>query len=104
MAPGTVTECALSGSMRARLALASQAAVAAFGARPAALSAISFLLPGLAMSAKQSPPMPVICGSTTASTAAVAIAASTALPPWRMVSMAVRLAAGWEVAHMARRP
>ena len=84
--------------------MASQAAVAAFGARPEALSAISFLAPGLATSAKQSPPMPVMCGSTTASTAAVAMAASTALPPWRSTSMQVRLAAGWEVAHMARRP
>jgi hypothetical protein len=48
--------------------------------------------------------MPVICGSTTHSTATVAMAASTALPPWRRISMAVRVAAGWEVAHIARRP
>ena len=84
--------------------MASHSAVAPAGARPAELSAIGFLLPGLAMRAKQSPPMPVICGSTTASTAAVAMAASTALPPALRVSTAVRLAAGWEVAHIARRP
>src|SRR6516162_2312640 len=45
-----------------------------------------------------SPPMPVDCGSTTASTAAAAIAASTALPPLLRVSMAVSVASGWEVA------
>src|SRR5471032_3161732 len=47
---------------------------------------------------KQSPPMPVLCGSTTPSTAVAATAASTALPPARNVSMAVRVASGCEVA------
>ena len=74
------------------------------GAQPAALSASGTFAPGLAIRAKQSPPMPVIGHSTTANTAAAAIAASTALPPWRRISMAVRLAAGWKVAHIARRP
>src|SRR5215467_5774933 len=45
-----------------------------------------------------SPPMPVDCGSTTASTAAAATAASTALPPLRRVSMAVSVASGCDVA------
>ena len=89
--------------MRLTPFFAYQAAVAALGARPAALSAIGFL-PGLARMAKQSPPIPVMGHSTTASTAAVAIAASTALPPAFSTSMAARLPAGCEVAHMARRP
>ena len=103
MAPGTVTACTLVVSMRAMPSLAYQSAVAAFGARPAALSAIGFP-PGGARTAKQSPPMPVIGHSTTASTPAAAIAASTALPPAFRVSIATRLAAGCDVAHIARRP
>ena len=102
-APGTVTACTLVVSMRLMAFFAYHAAVAAFGARPAALSAMG-LPPGLATMAKQSPPIPVIGHSTTASTAAVAIAASTALPPAFRMSMAARLAAGCEVAHIARRP
>src|SRR6185295_19748185 len=51
--------------------------------------------------AKQSPPMPVICGSTTQSTATAATAASAALPPARSVSIAVSEASGCEVAAMA---
>src|SRR5262249_15914326 len=103
-APGTVTACALVVSMRLMPALAYQSAVAAAGARPAALRAMGAFAPGLAMRAKQSPPMPVIGHSTTAKTAPVAIPASTGLPPWRRISIAVRLAAGCEVAHIARRP
>src|SRR5262245_15839400 len=50
--------------------------------------------------AKQSPPMPVMCGSTTHSTATAVTAASVALPPARSVSTAARLASGCEVAAM----
>jgi len=49
---------------------------------------------------KQSPPMPVICGSTTHRTATAVTAASAALPPARNASMAARLASGCEVAAM----
>src|SRR5664279_3536091 len=49
---------------------------------------------------KQSPPMPVLCGSITPSTAVAATAASTALPPARSTSMAVSVANGCEVAAM----
>src|SRR5215470_7937228 len=49
---------------------------------------------------KQSPPIPVICGSTTHSTATAATAASAALPPARKVSIAASDASGWEVAAM----
>ena len=46
--------------------------------------------------------MPVLCGSITPSTATAAIAASIALPPARMTSSAVSVAAGMEVAAMPR--
>ena len=52
MAPGTVTACGLVSSMRLRRDLASHSAVAPAGARPAELSAIGFLLPGLAIEGK----------------------------------------------------
>src|ERR1700756_4514069 len=45
--------------------------------------------------------MPVIAGSTTASTAAAAIAASTALPPAFKVSLAVSEASGWDSGNAA---
>src|SRR3569623_2365199 len=53
------------------------------------------------MMTKQSPPMPVWCGSTTARTAAAATAASMALPPRRRMSRAAALASGLGVATMA---
>src|SRR5437763_12430382 len=53
--------------------------------------------------AKQSPPMPVICGSITHRTAAAVTAASAALPPARSTSMAAKLASGFEVAAMPSR-
>src|SRR5262245_54051788 len=49
---------------------------------------------------KQSPPMPVMCGSTTHSTATAVTAASAALPPARSVSMAASEAKGCEHAAM----
>ncbi|MFC6761586.1 hypothetical protein ACFQFQ_22400 [Sulfitobacter porphyrae] len=54
-----------------------------------------------ATSAKQSPPIPVICGSTTAMTADPAMAASIAVPPSRRTCMAASVARGCEVATMA---
>ena len=44
--------------------------------------------------------MPVMCGSVTLSTAAIAIAASHALPPRRSTSTPVCDASGWLVATM----
>src|SRR3954468_1441081 len=44
--------------------------------------------------------MPVICGSITQSTATAVTAASTALPPRRITSMAASVASGCEVAAM----
>ncbi len=46
--------------------------------------------------------MPLPLGSTTLSTAAVAIAASTALPPWASMSRPAWLAWGCEAATMPR--
>src|SRR4051812_4596694 len=47
--------------------------------------------------------MPVICGSTTHSTATAATAASAAVPPSRKVSTAARVASGCDVAAMPLR-
>ena len=80
-------------------ALAYHSAVAALGALPEALNAIGFC-PGLAMMAKQSPPIPVMAGSTTQSTAEAVTAASTALPPAFRHSTAASVAIGAEVAAM----
>ncbi len=49
---------------------------------------------------KQSPPMPVDCGSVTHSVALAAMAASMALPPWRSTSSPTCTAMGWLVATM----
>src|SRR5947207_3262464 len=48
-----------------------------------------------------SPPMPVMCGSVTFNTAAIAIAASDALPPRRSTSMPTSDASGWLLATIA---
>ena len=52
------------------------------------------------ISAKQSPPMPVDCGSITPSSAQAATAASAAVPPERSTSIAVSAASGCDVATM----
>src|SRR5262245_23717733 len=49
---------------------------------------------------KQSPPMPVMCGSTTHSTATAVTAASAAEPPARSTSTAALVASGCDVAAM----
>src|ERR1700720_4061887 len=49
---------------------------------------------------KQSPPIPVLPGSTTHCIAPAAIAASAALPPERNTSRAAKVAIGCEVAAM----
>ena len=77
-----------------------QSMPAAAGARPEPFIATTGR-PGCFHRQKQSPPMPVDCGSITPSTAAAATAASMALPPARSTSSAVRVAAGMEVAAMA---
>src|SRR5437870_5610771 len=56
------------------------------------------------MMAKRSPPMPTFIGSTRLSTAAVATAASMALPPFFRISSPACAASGWLVATMPLRP
>ena len=70
---------------------------AAAGARPDPFNATG-LRPDGAYKQKQSPPIPVDCGSTTHNTAAAATAASRALPPERSTSSAVSVATGIDVA------
>ena len=70
-------------------------AVIRFGARPEAL--IPCNLPSAQISAKASPPMPFMHGSTTVSVIAVASAASTALPPRRYMARPAAEASGCEV-------
>jgi hypothetical protein len=67
-------------------------------ARPLALSATSFCSRASQTIANMSPPMPVMCGSVTLSTAAAVTAASTALPPRRRASSPASAASGWLVA------
>src|SRR3954470_20806990 len=57
-------------------------------------------LPRGCTKAKQSPPIPVDCGSITPSRAQAATAASAAVPPDCMTSMAVSAASGCDVATM----
>ena len=81
-APGTVAESQPVAGIDRRLA--KRASVQPAGERPEALSPTS--APPEATMAKASLPMPFVTGSTTVSATAVAIAASTALPP--LASMA----------------
>ena len=99
-APGTVTVCGEVFSSALMPRPSNQSIVAAAGARPEPLSAITRPSPAGAYKQKQSPPMPVDCGSITPSTATAATAASSALPPARSTSSAVSVAAGMLVAAM----
>ena len=54
--------------------------------------------------ANMSPPSAVLCGSMTVSTAAVATAASIALPPFFKMSSPASAASGWLVATIPRWP
>src|SRR5262249_11010570 len=98
-APGIVTACGVGTSICVILRSRNHSSLAFPGARPEPFSATGNAPPFEYMT-KQSPPMPVLCGSTTHCTATAAIAASTALPPARSTSSAVRVARGAEVAAM----
>ena len=98
MAPGNVTAPVLPSAIvspSARRAATSSPA----GARPDPFNARTGS-PGVETSAKQSPPMPVDCGSLIPRMTAAAIAASTALPPRSNNSTATLAASGLDVAHM----
>ena len=71
-----------------------------FGALPLPFSAVTFLSAAFQMSANTSPPTPVDIGSTTFNVAAVATAASTALPPSMRTLRPAMAARGWLVATM----
>ena len=99
-APGTVTAWGDVSPSEAMPCPSNQSMLAAAGARPEPLSATTRPSPAGAYRQKQSPPIPVECGSITPSTATAATAASMALPPARSTSSAVSVAAGMEVAAM----
>ena len=103
MAPGTVTECTLSGSIFVKPELRSQSSVAAMAARPDPLRPVT-CPSGRPTSTKQSPPMPVMCGSVMHRTAAAVTAASAALPPRFRTSSAASVACGEDVAAMPLTP
>ena len=103
MAPGTVMAWIERSAISVRPEAFSQPASAARAERPEALRPET-LPSGVPTRAKQSPPTPVMAGSTTQSTAEATTAASAALPPARSVSMAARVARGAEVAAMPRLP
>src|SRR5262245_54278325 len=73
----------------------------AFGARPLELRASSFLVLDQYTIANASPPTPVMLGSVTFNIAAMAIAASTALPPRLRMSMPTSDARAWLDATIA---
>ena len=56
--------------------------------------------PGVRMSIKHPPPMPLLCPSTTPSVSAAATAASTAVPPSASARAPAAVAIGWTVATM----
>jgi hypothetical protein len=74
----------------------------AFGMGPLALNPDNF--PSFQIMAKASLPMPFAVGSTTVSAAAVATAASTALPPFFSASSPAWAASGCDAHTMPREP
>ena len=80
-APGTVTDMTPCCDPGRKPRACSVSRVMSEPARPLALSATSFCSFASQTIANMSPPMPVMCGSVTLSTAAAATAASMALPP-----------------------
>ena len=99
-APGTVTGRAPVSGMVCRPRRWASPRSKAAGARPLPLSAVTWPLAASKTRAKQSPPMPVDIGSTTLSMAAVATAASAALPPAIRMRRPAMAARGWLLATM----
>src|SRR5579871_6604695 len=92
-APGTLTDLGPSASTVSGWATCA-------GAGPAASSPT--ISPPRCTIANASPPIPVDIGSVTPSTAAAAIAASTALPPRSSIRTPARVALTWLVATIPR--
>ena len=80
-----------------------RASVAPVGARPLPFSAMSFFSFASQAMTNTSPPIPALPGSTTFSAAAVATAASKALPPFSRICSPACAAIGWLVATMPLR-
>ena len=99
-APGTVTVSAPRAGIRFRPRASSASRVMSAPARPLALIATSRCSFATHTVANMSPPMPVIIGSVTDSTAAAVTAASIALPPACSTASPAELASGWLVATM----
>src|SRR5438094_9467121 len=99
-APGTVTSSTLSCGIVAWPFASSASRVMRLPARPLPLSPYSRRSLADHTMANMSPPIPVICGSTTLSTAAAVTAASTALPPRASTARPAAVARGWLVAIM----
>src|SRR5438552_14346723 len=99
-APGTVTSSTLCCGIVACPFASSASRVMRLPARPLALSPYSLRSLADHTMANMSPPMPVIGGSTTFSTAAAVTAASTALPPRSSTARPAAVASGWLVAIM----
>ncbi len=94
-APGTETErIPVPGTVLSPFS-EKKAGVARLPARPDPLSATTFPVFAMRMRRKLSPPTPFMCGRTTARTPAIAIAASTALPPCRSTLAPVAVARAW---------
>ena len=106
--PGTPTDRPLSAASRKSTGLPSssrnRSGRAFFGAVSRPSSALSLRVTPSQCSRNAPPPMPEDCGSTRPSTAWAAMAASTALPPWRRMASAASDAAGSAVATMKWRP
>src|SRR5207253_2217873 len=99
-APGTVTSSTLSCGIVAWPFASSASRVMRLPARPLPLSPYNRRSLADHTMANMSPPIPVICGSTTLSTAAAVTAASTALPPRASTARPAAVARGWLVAIM----
>ena len=99
-APGTVTDMTPCSDPERKPRAASVSRSISEPDRPLALSATSRRSRASHTMANMSPPMPVMCGSVTLSTAAAVTAASMALPPARSTSSPAADASGWLVATM----
>ncbi len=99
-APGTVTVSAPREGICFRPRPSSVSRVMSAPARPLALMATRRCSFATHTIANMSPPIPVIIGSVTDSTAAAVTAASIALPPACSTRNPAELASGWLVATM----
>ena len=96
--PGTVIGKGPVAGMVLRERRSNSSMVSDCGDRPLAFKPCSFPVSASQTMANKSPPMPQPVGSISPNAAFAAMAASTALPPRRKMSMAICVANGWLVA------